>query len=201
MELQTFDFTDAPVRVALQDGEPWFVAADVCRVLDVTNPRDAVAGLDDDERMTVANTDGHSGQRGGAQSFNIISEAGLYSLIFRSRKPQAKAFKRWVTHEVLPTIRKTGSYQRNQVALEQQRRAETEREMIEATVHLLRLQHDLTWRYATGGASGNKLAIVTRSSRSFTGLLLAWQGMTGNGRERALEKAWGIVQQAEEVAK
>jgi prophage antirepressor-like protein len=110
MNLTTFDFNDAPIRTLLRDEQPWFVAADVCRVLEITNPRDAVSGLDDDEKMTVANTDSHSGQRGGAQSFNIISESGLYSLVFKSRKPEAKVFRKWVTSEVLPALRETGKY-------------------------------------------------------------------------------------------
>lgn len=71
----------------------------------------AVSGLDDDEKMTVANTDGHSGQRGGAQSFNLISESGLYALVFKSRKPEAKTFRKWVTSEVLPALRQTGKYE------------------------------------------------------------------------------------------
>ena len=98
------------VRTLTIDGEPWFVAADVCRALDISNPRDAVKRLEDDERMTVDLTDGHSKQRGGAQKLNAINEPGLYSLVLASRKPEAKAFKRWITHEVIPTIRKTGAY-------------------------------------------------------------------------------------------
>ncbi len=110
MNLQTFDFNEAPVRVMLRDEEPWFVAADVCRVLDLSNPTMACDGLDEDERMTLSNTEGHSGQRGGAQSFNVISESGLYALIFKSRKPEARKFRKWVTAEVLPALRKTGRY-------------------------------------------------------------------------------------------
>lgn len=111
MNLTTFDFNAAPVRVMMRDDQPWFVAADVCRVLEIANPRDAVSGLDEDEKMTVANTDGHSGQRGGAQSFNLISESGLYALAFKSRKPEAKTFRKWVTAEVLPALRQTGKYE------------------------------------------------------------------------------------------
>jgi len=98
------------LRTLIRDGEPWFVAADVCRALEITNPRDAVSRLDDDEKMTVGSTDGHSGKRGGAQSFNVVNEPGLYTLILGSRKPEARAFKRWITHEVIPAIRKTGVY-------------------------------------------------------------------------------------------
>jgi hypothetical protein len=84
--------------------------AEVCRVLKISNPSDAATRLDDDEKMTLDNTEGHSGQRGGAQSFTIINESGLYSLILTSRKREAKRFKKWVTAEVLPSIRKTGGY-------------------------------------------------------------------------------------------
>ena len=110
MKLEIFDFNTVPVRVLLRDEQPWFVAADVCRVLEIQNPRDAVSGLDEDEKMTVDNTDGHSGKRGGSQSFNVISESGLYTLIFKSRKAEAKKFRKWVTAEVLPAIRRTGGY-------------------------------------------------------------------------------------------
>lgn len=98
------------IRVLEKGGEPWFVAADVCRALDIGNSSEAVSRLDADERMTVDSTEGHSGQRGGAQRFNIINEPGLYALVLGSRKPEAKAFKRWITHEVIPSIRKHGAY-------------------------------------------------------------------------------------------
>ena len=104
-DIQVFDFEDNAVRVIDIDGEPWFVAADVCRILDIKNSRDAVADLDDDEKG-VANTD----TLGGRQEMRIINESGLYNLIFRSRKPEAKKFRKWVTAEVLPSIRKTGMY-------------------------------------------------------------------------------------------
>lgn len=109
--LVTYRFEDQSVRVLTDPaGEPWFVAADVCAALAIGNPSDAVRRLDDDEKMTLDTTEGHSGQRGGAQALNVVSEPGLYSLILKSRKPEARRFKRWVTHEVLPSIRKTGAY-------------------------------------------------------------------------------------------
>lgn len=109
LSFRTFDFSTHAVRVLEQSGEPWFVAADVCRVLEISNPRDAVISLDDDEKATVGNPDARPGQPG-AKVFNIVSESGLYALIFKSRKPQAKAFRKWVTAEVLPEIRRTGAY-------------------------------------------------------------------------------------------
>ena len=98
------------VRVVMQDNEPWFVAADVCKALEIGNTSDAVKRLDEDEKMTLDSTDSHSGKRGGAQFITIVSEPGLYSLVLSSRKPEAKAFKRWITHEVIPTLRKHGAY-------------------------------------------------------------------------------------------
>lgn len=102
-------FTDerfGSVRTVFRDGEPWFVAADVCRALEVKNARDAVARLDDDEKNTVVLTDGNRGN----PNVTIVNEPGLYTLVLGSRKPEAKAFKRWITHEVIPTIRKHGGY-------------------------------------------------------------------------------------------
>ena len=98
-------YNDQPVRVINRDGEPWFVAKDVCDILDLGNSRDAVSSLDADEKdVGIADTPG------GKQTMSLVNESGLYSLIFRSRKDEAKKFRRWVTHDVLPSIRKTGNY-------------------------------------------------------------------------------------------
>jgi anti-repressor protein len=105
-EVNNYFFNAHLVRVALVDGEPWWYASDVCRVLEIANNRDALSRLDEDEKG-VALTD----TPGGRQEMSTVNEAGLYALILGSRKPSAKAFKRWVTHEVLPSIRKTGGYQ------------------------------------------------------------------------------------------
>ena len=94
------------VRTMLINGEPVFVANDVCRVLDIQNPKDAVRNMDSDEKLGVDIADPH----GRVQTTNCITEAGLYSLILRSRKPKAKNFRRWVTHEVIPAIRQNGMY-------------------------------------------------------------------------------------------
>lgn len=93
-------------RTINREGEPWFVLVDVCQSLDITNPRDAASRLDADEKDAVGITDAI----GRMQRQTIINEAGLYSLILTSRKDSAKRFKKWVMSEVLPTIRKTGSY-------------------------------------------------------------------------------------------
>lgn len=112
MNLSTFDFNETPVRVIVDDGgAPWFVAADVCRVLDLSNTSMALQGLDEAD---LSNTEVRSESENGvvqARKMNTISEAGLYQLVFASRKPEARDFKRWVTREVLPAIRKTGRYE------------------------------------------------------------------------------------------
>lgn len=113
--IEVFGFNDTEVRVVTLDGEPWFVAKDIAGVLELGNPSSSLALLDDDEKGL------HSMETlGGQQDFNIISESGLYSLILKSRKPQAKQFKRWVTHEVLPAIRKTGGYNQQPALTDEQ---------------------------------------------------------------------------------
>lgn len=102
-----FNFGAHSVRVVVRDGEPWFVASDVCAALLYKNTSDAVAThLDDDERSTIANSE----SRNGGGSLVVINESGLYALVLRSRKPEARKFAKWVTSEVLPAIRKTGVY-------------------------------------------------------------------------------------------
>ncbi len=106
-ELQVFNFGAEEVRVVKDEhGEPWWVAKDVCGVLGIDKYRDALTRLDDDERGSVL-----LDTRGGEQRASTINESGLYSLILRSRKPEAKAFKKWITSVVLPAIRKHGGYQ------------------------------------------------------------------------------------------
>jgi Prophage antirepressor len=93
----------------MQGSEPWFVAKDVCDILGLSNSRDALESLDNDEKITVDNA--YSNPRAGIpHTISIVSESGLYSLVMRSRKPEAKKFRRWVTHEVLPSIFRTGAY-------------------------------------------------------------------------------------------
>jgi len=106
MSLTTFNFNQLSVRTVTDDqGNPWFVAADVASILDYRNAPDMTRNLDDDEKDT------HSVRTpGGNQEMTVINESGLYSAILKSRKPEAKAFQKWVTSEVLPSIRKTGSY-------------------------------------------------------------------------------------------
>lgn len=109
-ELQkVFNYQDQQVRTVVKDGQPWFVAKDVCNVLNHSNHKVAASRLDEDEVSKVYLTD----SLGRYQKTTVVNEAGLYSLILTSNKPEAKQFKRWITHEVIPTIRKTGGYVAN----------------------------------------------------------------------------------------
>lgn len=98
------------IRTVYQNNEILFVATDVCKALEIKNSRDALKRLASDEKGVVL-TD----TLGGKQKLSVVNEAGLYNLVLASRKPEAKAFKRWVTHDVIPSIRKTGKYEVNAV--------------------------------------------------------------------------------------
>lgn len=101
-----FDFENHAVRVLTRDGEPWFVLADVCGVLEHSNPASVARRLDEDEKITLNISEGNRGN----PNTTIINESGLYTLILTSRKAAAKRFRKWVTAEVMPSIRRTGSY-------------------------------------------------------------------------------------------
>lgn len=107
-DLQIFNYDGTPLRTLERDGELWWVLKDVCNVLGIVDHLSVSRRLDDDEKG-VGQILPLSG-KGGVQETTIINEPGLYSVILRSDKPEAKDFKRWVTHEVLPSIRRTGSY-------------------------------------------------------------------------------------------
>lgn len=104
--VQIFDFQGHELRVEMIDGEPWFVAGDACQMLDIKNVSDAVEKLDEDEKDNIALTDAIGRQH----SMICVSLPGLQKLIFTSRKPEANKITRWVTHDVLPSIYRTGSY-------------------------------------------------------------------------------------------
>ena len=111
--LQVFSFIGRKVRVVEQDGEFWFVAVDVCKILGYSNPSRALdLHVESDERNTLTICEGNRGY----PTMNVINEPGLYGLILGSKKPQAKEFSRWVKHEVLPTLRKTGTYTMRQAS-------------------------------------------------------------------------------------
>ena len=103
--LETIVYQENPVRMQVIDGQPWFVAKDICDILGLSNSRKAVAALADDEKgVTTMDTSG------GKQRLGIVNESGMYTLIFNSRKPSAREFRKWVTSEVLPSIRRYGRY-------------------------------------------------------------------------------------------
>ena len=105
--ITVFEFNTSSVRVLMINKEPWFVAKDICQVLEIRNVSDAVSRLDDDEKG-IAGID----TPGGKQDLVIVSQSGMYALVLTSRKSEAKAFRKWITSEVLPAINKTGKYER-----------------------------------------------------------------------------------------
>ena len=113
-DLQIFNYQDKPVRTLLVDGEPWFVLADLAKVLGIAAPGRLASRLDEGVRQA------HTLQTaGGPQNLTIVSEAGMYEVVIRSDKPEAVAFRRWITHEVPPSIRKTGGYGQEELTREQ----------------------------------------------------------------------------------
>ncbi len=103
--IEIFNFNDSMVRTLVLNDEVYFVAKDICNVLDIQNSREATKKLDEDELVSEKMTSG-----GQTREMTLINESGMYKLIFRSNKPEAKKFTKWITSEVLPSIRKTGSY-------------------------------------------------------------------------------------------
>lgn len=137
-----YSFRESNVRVIEKDGQPWFAATDVCNVLEIKNTTQAIQRLEEDERSMF-----NIGRQG---ETNFVNEYGLYTLILGSRKPEAKEFKRWITHEVIPSIRKRGLYATEKTtkqilddpqflieALQQLQQEREERKKAERTVNIL----------------------------------------------------------------
>ena len=115
-QLSTFNFESNSIRTLAINNEPWFVAVDICRALNLSSPSMAIANLDDEEKYTLSLTEGIEGVGKQVQELNLVSESGMYTLILRCRDAVKKGsiphrFRKWVTAEVLPTIRKTGKYE------------------------------------------------------------------------------------------
>lgn len=140
--LQIFASADFRIRAVMRDGEPWFVAVDICRALSIVDDRQAVDRLDPDERGGCIVPTPR-----GDQMVRAVSEAGLYSMIQTSRKPEAKLFRRWINHEVLPSIRKTGVYA-----------IQPTHEIPKTYGEALRRAASSTWRDASRAGSASKLA-------------------------------------------
>ena len=114
-QLPTFNFESKSIRTLAINNEPWFVAVDICRALNLSSPSMAIANLDDDEKYTLSLTEGIEGVGKQVQELNLVSESGMYTLILRCRDAVKKGsvphrFRKWVTAEVLPQIRRTGKY-------------------------------------------------------------------------------------------
>lgn len=109
-ETRVFTYGEQRIRTAPINGATWWVLTDVCQVLGLKEPHRVAARLDEDERMTCLLNTGHAGRRGRTQRLIVVNESGLYSVMLRFDKPEAKEFKRWVTREVLPAVRETGAH-------------------------------------------------------------------------------------------
>ena len=118
--MQIFEYQGNEVRTIQHGDEVWWVLKDVCRVLSLSTPHKVAERLEEDERNLIPLID----SMGRTQKNTIVNEPGLYSVILRSDKPEAKTFKRWVTHEVLPSIRKTGTYSVGQELTDEEKMAQ-----------------------------------------------------------------------------
>lgn len=166
--LRVFDYRDGrQVRTVIKDGEPWFVAKDVCEILDIGNPSMALSRLDEDEKgLSLIDTPG------GPQKMAVVNEPGLYALILTSRKPEAKAFKRWITHEVIPSIRKTGAYVARGAKRDTDNRLrelEVEARVRNARVREARMLHTMAKEFADILSPEAKQAMLSHATLVLTG--------------------------------
>lgn len=198
--LELFTYADRDVRVVLIDGEPWFVLADLCRVLEINNPRDVTARLGADQKG-VDEID----TPGGRQQMTIVNESGMYEVVIRSDKPKAVDFRRWITGDVLPAIRKTGGYSTTALqgpellahaVLEAQKMLEAKDARIailepkaEVADKLLEASGDLSVRDAAQVLT--RAGIKVGERRLFSALAVkGWiKRAVGDGRYRAIQKA------------
>ena len=205
-DLQIFTYQQSTVRTVERDGEPWFVLKDVCDVLGIGSPHKVADRIDEDERNQIPLTD----SLGRQQETTIINESGLYNVILRSDKPEAKPFRKWVTSEVIPAIRRHGSYSRKpltpaeqllaqaNVLVEQERRlsalgetAEKPSRAIEMIAAPAASTRD-TWQEETGKAIRQMCAEYALNYHSTTGdLYKELEGRAGidlDARKRNLQK-------------
>lgn len=205
-DLQIFTYQQSAVRTVERDGEPWFVLKDVCDVLNLTTPARVAERLDKDEVSQTHLTD----SLGRQQETTIINESGLYSVILRSDKPEAKPFRKWVTSEVIPAIRRHGSYSQKpltpaeqllaqaNVLVEQERRLSALEETAEKTSRAIEMiaapaasTRD-TWQEETGKAIRQMCAEYALNYHSTTGdLYKELEGRAGidlDARKRNLQK-------------
>jgi prophage antirepressor-like protein len=194
-QLQTFDFKSTPVRALDRAGQPWFVAADVCRVLELSNVTETLRGLDADELSSeLLNSDTQG------RTMRLISESGLYALIFKSRKPEAKTFRKWVTSEVLPAIRRTGGYavltgigriqQVLELAIVDLYEGRMSVEKAAAMAGLVGQYYRNGWKLGQASETTHALEVLDAEHREFSSLVAAlWR--------RDQEKEWTSLQMRE----
>lgn len=146
-ELQIFENPKfGEIRVIEQGGEPWFVAADVCRALELEDVNKAISRLDEDEGTRIEIPHPQNPEK--RMTVNAVNEPGLYSLVLGSRKPEAKAFKRWITHEVIPSIRRTGSYTFDRTSKELQAIFMLDHRTVEHEQRIAALEENMVVDYA-----------------------------------------------------
>lgn len=178
-ELTIFNYGLNKVRTIIRDGEPWFVLKDVCDVLEINNSRNVQERLDEEEKNTVCIMDGNRGN----PNTTIINESGLYSVILLSRKPESKKFKKWVTSEVLPSIRKTGTYSRTPQtyiqALEALIESERAKEKLVLEKETLKIELDESQKYYTIKRVASMNGISWRS--------ISWKNLINTSRAMELE--------------
>lgn len=173
--LVPFCFGDNLVRILVDDdGNAWWVAKDICKALELDNVTEATRYLDDDEKCLFRNPESTS-PCGGNPNLLIISESGLYALVFRSRKPEAKAFSKWVRSEVLPAIRKTGRYEKPGRIARQIGATPIPEEMIEVSLGLKPAMRQRLWRDAldTARLDGGGIDLACRCFAGLCGLMSA----------------------------
>lgn len=187
-----FNYDQARIRVVVKQGEPWWVAKDVCDVLELGNSRQAVSRLDDDEKNTVTLNDGTPGNPNKA----IVNEPGLYTLILASRKPEARAFKRWITHEVIPSIRKTGRYSAEPQPIDKSKQMRAEAMLKNAKVREAKALEDLATKfrdilnpaavhslvaYAANAVTGKQILALPEIEKTYTATEIAEElGVSAN---------------------
>ena len=166
------------VRTLERDGEPWFIAVDVCRALDIEQVTNTMKRLDDDEQALIS----IKGISRGNDEVRIVNEPGLYSLVLGSRKPEANACKRWIVHDVIPSIRKHGAYMTPDKLTETLTRPESVIELLQALVNEQTRVKELTSTNAALAAEANTWEprmVLNRLARAYAGK--KYGGMTGAG--------------------
>lgn len=189
-----FTYQDQPVRVIDVDGQPWFVLADLCRVLDIANPRDTAQRVPPESVGTADVLDA----RGVSHPTNIVDEPGMYEVVFLSRKHSALAFRRWITTEVLPSIRKTGGYGTPQLSgpeLMARALIEAQRTLRDAELRALKATQEVRQLAPKAGAWDSFLTSTGDYSVNEAAKILTRDRLvhTGEKRLRALLEEWGWI--------